>query len=557
MKQRRLQQGKGALELVEEAFHLLRVSPASDLLHYYTGSLPFILGLLFFWADMSRSALAAQRVGTAALGLALLFLWMKAWQSLFAHRLLARLCGQPVPRWKLMRFLRAGLVQAIVQPSGFIVLPVALLLLVPFGWAYAFYQNITVLGAGESSDVRAIARSAWRQATQWPGQNNYALFYLKMFGLFVFVNLVSAFVAGPFLLKTVLGVETVFTRSWWAVMNPTFLAAMLGLTYLCLDPILKTLYVLRCFYGESLQSGQDLKTELKQHLSSPRLTVPGLVVLLLAWNASAAPGAGGGHPTSAPARMSQPETQPFIQPAELERAIADTISQREYGWRLPREKLLEDSANQSTLAALVENVFETLGDWARSVGRWLERVVKWLTRNRQPPVPSSGSGDAWLARLHWLLVLLVVALVVVLASMVFRMWRSRRRRRQEVAAEVVLPAPDLADESVGADQLPEDGWTQLARELLQKGELRLALRAFYLASLAHLAEHDLITLAKFKSNHEYENELDRRSHALPELTVRFRENVSVFDRVWYGLHEVEPGMLDLFTRNVEIIKTQT
>ena len=63
---KQLQQGKGAFELLEEAFHLLRLAPASTLAIYYLGSLPFILALLFFWSDMSRSAFAAQRLAACS-----------------------------------------------------------------------------------------------------------------------------------------------------------------------------------------------------------------------------------------------------------------------------------------------------------------------------------------------------------------------------------------------------------------------------------------------------------------------------------------------------------
>jgi len=86
--------------------------------------------------------------------------------------------------------------------------------------------------------------------------------------------------------------------------------------------------------------------------------------------------------------------------------------------------------------------------------------------------------------------------------------------------------------NLGAEQLPEDGWTKLARELLERGELRLALRAFYLASLARLAERNLISLAKFKSNRDYEQELRRRGHSFPDMLALFSENVGVFDRIW-------------------------
>jgi len=95
---------------------------------------------------------------------------------------------------------------------------------------------------------------------------------------------------------------------------------------------------------------------------------------------------------------------------------------------------------------------------------------------------------------------------------------------------------------------------KLARELLERGELRLAVRAFYLATLAHLAERNLLTLAKFKSNRDYERELTRRGHALAELPGLFGQNVSVFERVWYGLHDVNQDTVADFARNVERMK---
>src|SRR5580765_7836489 len=131
----KLQEGKGAVELSEEAFHLLRGVPASTLAGYYLGSLPFVLALLFFWSDMSRSAFAGQRLASGALGLTLLFFWMKTWQAVFAQNLLAALSGDPAPRWTLGRWLRVALVQAILQPSGLFLLPLALMILLPFGWA--------------------------------------------------------------------------------------------------------------------------------------------------------------------------------------------------------------------------------------------------------------------------------------------------------------------------------------------------------------------------------------------------------------------------------------
>jgi hypothetical protein len=123
-----------------------------------------------------------------------------------------------------------------------------------------------------------------------------------------------------------------------------------------------------------------------------------------------------------------------------------------------------------------------------------------------------------------------------------------------VTAEALAPLPDLRDEGVTADQLPEDGWLQLARDLVQRGELRLALRASYLAGLAHLASRQLIGLARHKSNHDYDRELRRRARTNAELLAAFDRNLSAFERTWYGTHAVTPETLGDFTQNLERIR---
>jgi hypothetical protein len=141
-----------------------------------------------------------------------------------------------------------------------------------------------------------------------------------------------------------------------------------------------------------------------------------------------------------------------------------------------------------------------------------------------------------------------------LAAIILYRARGRRGGGTVVAGEAVVSRPDLADEGTVASQLPEDEWLRLARESMGRGELRSALRAFYLAGLAHLAQRDMISVAKFKSNRDYERELGRRARALPELQAAFAENVWHFDRAWYGLHEVNRQTLERFQVNLEKIK---
>src|SRR5450755_867486 len=130
---------KSAVELYEQAVFLLRRAPASTLAAYYAGSIPFVVGFLFFWADMSQSTFAYDHCAPAALAVALLFGWMMYWQSVFMQKLHAELSGAPPPSWRPKDYRRLGFLQLAVQPTKFVVLPIALLVLLPFASAYAFY----------------------------------------------------------------------------------------------------------------------------------------------------------------------------------------------------------------------------------------------------------------------------------------------------------------------------------------------------------------------------------------------------------------------------------
>src|SRR5439155_23231595 len=131
MKRARLQQsGPGSLELIEEAVHLLRAAPAATLAAYYAGAVPFVLGFLYFVAEMSRSPFAGQHLAEAALGTAVLFIWMKFWQALFARRIRAQLAVDPMPHWNPRQSVRVFLLQAVIQPTGLFVMPLAFVLVV-------------------------------------------------------------------------------------------------------------------------------------------------------------------------------------------------------------------------------------------------------------------------------------------------------------------------------------------------------------------------------------------------------------------------------------------
>jgi hypothetical protein len=547
---RQRQTGKGGFDLIEEATHLLRTAPAATLAAYYLGALPFVLGLLFFWADMSRSPFAPRHLAGASLGMAALFLWLKFWQAIFARRVRAQAAAAESPGLSLRQCGRIFLSQAIIQPSALFVLPLALIPVLPFAWVFAFYQNVSVLAAGEENEVPGLLKKSWRQARLWPRQNHAVLAIMLAFASHVFLNWALVCFTLPQLLKMLFGIESDFTKSPVAMLNTTFFASVCGLTYLCVDPILRTVYALRCFYGESLESGEDLKAELKPWVISSRQLAGALLVLLSLLLAS--PAAANG--TNAPPPVTASVAKSSISPADLDRVIRQTIQEPKYTWRMPRALVVELDSGDNIFSRFFNRMGALLRDWARAFFDWLRELWHKFFPDQPSHSQAEGSGYGWIMLLQVFLYGLVVAAVAALGVFLWRVWLGRHRPGAMTAALPVRPAPDLADENVGADQLPEDGWTTLARELLERGEFRLAMRAFYLASLSHLATRNLISIARFKSNRDYERELRRRAHSFPDLLAVFDDNLAVFERIWYGMHEVNGELVRQFAANLERIK---
>jgi len=541
----RRQQGRNAFDVIEEATHLLRTAPAVTLAIYYLGAVPFVLGLLFFWADMSRSPLAPQHIADASFGLALLFFWMKFCQSLFARRLRAQAARETYAPPGLRRGLRIFFMQAVIQSTALFLLPLASIPLLPFPWVFAFYQNATALDDGDDTGTAALMKKSWRQAKLWARQNNAMLAILSVFAFCVFLNWLTVCMTLPGLAKMLFGIESDFTKSAFALLNTTFFAAMLALTYLCVDPILKAIYALRCFYGESLESGEDLKAELAPFVRSAVKPVTAILIFAAILSASHV----SGETTSQPAPTGQ-----GVEAPDLDHTINETIHQRKYIWRMPREKEMKEEEPQG----VVGKFFSQIGDWirkqAKSVADWWDRLLKKFRPHPRNVAPST-PGTGWITSLQVLLYVLAAAVIIALAIFIIRLVRNRWQPIPTTATgESIEPVPDLTDENIRADQLPEDGWTKLARELLERGEFRLAMRAFYLAGLAHLATRNLISIARFKSNREYERELRRRAHAIPNLPTLFGDTISNFERVWYGTHEATLDLAQQFAGSVDKLK---
>jgi hypothetical protein len=531
MKRKPQEHRKSAILILEEAVHLLRKAPLFLLSGYYIGTLPFILGLFYFWADMSRSADAKSYHAVASLGIALLYIWMKCWHVVFAARVKQSISGQPVPRWSLHRMLTLVTTQTLIHATAFFILPLAALVAIPFGWCYAFYQNITAEAITELDDLKTLCQKAWFQAKLWPRQNHILLAIFFIFGVVVFLNIGGAIYILPHLLKRYFGIESMFTLSGSHVINTTFWVVTIGISYLCMNPLVKTVYVLRCFYGAALKSGDDLKTELKGLMPGRTGVAIGLFVVALF--------AGSPIPSIAT------ETH-FTSPEALDRSIDEVMERREFTWRMPRELIAEDEKTpKGPIASVVAWIIDELGKGIKAVINWIDKLMDWLigllpTGDRR----TSSSNANWITSVRVAVFVLLIGLLCALVYILWRSWMRRQNAQAEIVAAAVESTPNLENDDTTADDLPVNRWLELAREFTENGSWRLAMRAFYLATLANLAENELITIEKFKSNREYENELYRRAHQKEALLKAFSKSRAVFERVWYGMYEINRPDLD-------------
>ena len=554
-----------ALELLEEAVHLLRMSPARIHALYFAGTIPFLLGFLLFWTEMSRNVQAEDRLIEWSLGMALLFVWMKSWQSAAASELLAYCARARRPAWNWPRVLRLIYLQGVWQPTKMIALPLAALLALPFAWTCAFYHQLAMFGDGTAEPP-----VAWRRAKEaaglWPAQNFRALLLINVFGLFVFLNIYILGAMLPEVVRLFSGLESRFSMSPGAfVFNTTFLGAALATAHLCLNPLTMAFYVVRCFHARSVRDGRDLLAALaeqrdqeggrRRNLSGPMANVARALILICSvlLLPSSLSRAADSIPTAEKTRVA---------PAEIDRSLRDTFERREFAWRMPRDAAgPRAEAPKGPIAQFFDRIGQFVSRVARKIGQWYSNVREWWRRatNSGPDSPPSLGTRGWglgaLSGAQVALYLLLAASLAAAIYVAYRQWRGRRAAPVAVAgvAPPESTAVDLQAEDVLASQLPENEWLRLAQELAARGEYRLALRALFLGTLAGLSSQGVIAVARHKSNRDYLVEISRRGRQHADWPRAFGGCVTLFERSWYGHHAAGPEVLAEFQRQQHVL----
>ncbi|MDA7926455.1 DUF4129 domain-containing protein [Verrucomicrobiales bacterium] len=550
-RKRRSENETGAVQILEEAFHLLRSIDLNLYWRFYLGTIPFVIGLLYFAADMSRSGMAREDAAFVAGIMALLYVWMRVCQARFCDGLwnfLSPKTDGEIRKRICFRGVAALLLLHSIQGP---LLVIGLITVIPLGWVIAARENLSVLAFRNERSEGGL-RKLWAESLRLSGyqwaQNHGVLIVLGIFTLFTWVNVIGTAILVPTFAKAIFGIDSVFTISpIAAVLNSTFFLGSLLLTYLVVAPLMKAAYTIRCFQARSRSTGEDLLSRLAESRSLRRRELSGaLLSLLLAMVFVLSPGS---------VFAEEPVEQ---QSSELGEAIATTLEQKKYQWQLPRREALEEnrSAEQSWLASRLQEIAESTRELVAALGKLLEDWIEKLLGDQS----KSGNSDQTKnikffkeigSTMSLALVLIVLGLIVWIFVALYRKHLSESSVK--VDDEGVGGVVDLESEDIIASQLPENEWMKLAREQMAGGDRRLAVRALFLASLAKLGESRILKIARFKSNRDYRRELERRLKGKGALIPAFDQNVRRFERSWYGTHELSEAEVEGFLTNHEII----
>jgi hypothetical protein len=535
------------LEMLEQAFYVLRSLRIHQVMPQLVSAGLFLWALLSAFADLSQAGESRFMIEEWALILAVLYLHMKVWQSVFSRWVWRELQGGEALAplgWRAA--LRQTCALWGIHAWSF---PLHLLaaILLPLAWVYAGYQACTTLvytrPMGRQA-LRTLWRESWRACLYQPINNHTLLAFLFGFGAIVWAAVYFTALMAPYLIHLFTGEQNALTLHPFAyALNTLLITSTIGFTWLITSPFFRIVYTLRLFYSLSRQSGEDLLARMK---GLSKKSVAGMVMAMLFF-ASVGP--------ATAADKSPPPVPTTAEIQEMDRLIKTSTSSAQYRWapRPDKSKLKQeiDDQKKSGWVQWIRRTFEKIGKLMRKIREAI------FGENYNDKNPGEEGKEAWWASWYknletWIWI--TIGTTVLLLSYGLYQWRKNKKKTPSVEG---LARPALSDDwqenDAAAMDLADDEWLRLAQEQLQLGDHRRAVRALYLACLARLHEQKLVRLHRAKTNREYRHELSWHAGRRPELPSVFAEVVQIFEKVWYGHFRPDEGTVTELRHHYERI----
>ena len=501
-----------ALELLEDAAHLLRAAPFATLAWHWAGSLPLAMGWVFFWNEITHPNTVGPRLAADSLILAVLLAWLNLCRAVYASRLREQLAGTPSQGAGARDLWRMAAAQTFLGATKLVVLPLALMSGILLAPVAAFYRNAAVLAAREDATGALIAKA--RRYAAYQGAQNW-----RAFGLLVclyplaLLNVVLTLALLPQLARLITGYESAYSRLGSRLLEDSlFWTLAFAVTWLLLDPLVQAVYCVRCFQAESAETGEDVKAVLRG-LRRGASAAAGILLCLTFV-------------------MPQPIRAQSAPEPDLQRAVEQAAQAPEYDWRV--EPQITQKKQPGWFVAATDRIVAATRAFLHSLSDAIDRLLRWIFGRSEGSVGRPGQAPGTLPAGIWVLIALV------LAAAGFALLRARYGSTRPIATGggPVHAATSEDAEEMDPLRFPEQTWIDLAERARAEQNWRLAMRAFYLASLGWLGRREFLQIHSGKTNREYEHELRRRARAMPEARDLFTRNVAAFERAWYGMHEI-------------------
>ncbi|PYU11801.1 MAG: hypothetical protein DMG37_15390 [Acidobacteria bacterium] len=550
------------LEALERGFALFQSTFAREAWRYYAGAAPLVLCFIPMWVVNGQIRLSDGALLMEAALLAAACLLRMRMVAGYVQGVRERAFGVPRPKLE-GPFARAAAIGRMLAWKT--TLSAATLTMLPTvavaPWFYTAWQ-FADLEAGEDVSERHSIRGCLVLAGQWYGAS--LLLFLMLFPLWTAVwlnGLVLAMIL-PQLLHSIFGVNTLLSTvmgTYALLRSSAFWLSLFAGAWLALDPIVKCTFVVVYQHLRSLREGDDLrgllaslpreqqkKADMLASARVRRTAMTGAFVILatILLVGSQVPGA---HAAQVSASTGSEETAADsarrARVQKLRQALDEESQRALYRWH--------DAEHQSPPTWFEKLLSNTQNAISRAWNVLWNFLRKLWPRGLSPSMRNEKRGGWQLKDLRlWLA--LVAVMTLALGALLF--WLRRRREAAQLSLPVVMaPLPDLSNAAV-ASQRSEDEWFALAERLEGEGELRLALRAAYLALLAGLAQREWLTIRRDRTNREYLDEFTRRWRRRPQAAVEaraevpenLRSSLRLFERVWYGFHVVTPAAVTAY-----------
>ncbi len=228
---------------------------------------------------------------------------------------------------------------------------------------------------------------------------------------------------------------------------------------------MKASYCLRCFYGESLRTGEDLKVELRS-CARPESMAAVVIAVFLVFGSC-------GKAFAQPGPTAMSDAGASVSAQQLDSAIESVMHNPEYSWRMPREKPPHVVRSHTAVDDFLDSIMSTLEDGVelcqKGVGEGSGTLSGTFSPVIIPSLPQLEKPDSrWTSFSRAFIIIPLACIAAVLAFLAWRAWRHRRPER--VTADVsVKIVPDITREDVDATALPEEDWLHLAGGVDGKG----------------------------------------------------------------------------------------